>query len=116
MFTINTNISALDIPHDFKEKLTDVVAKSLGKPKHYVAVQLNFGQVISFGGSDAPAALCELVSIGCLSVELNKKHSKNIMEFLDKALALHKSRIYIIFKDIPKGEIGFENTTFDDLL
>lgn len=116
VFTINTNVPAKDVPTNFKEKATDVIAKSLGKPKAYVAIHLNPGQDISFGGTNEPAALCDLVSIGCLSVDSNKKHSKNIMEFLNQTLKISGSRIYISFKNTPKGDIGFDNTTFDDLL
>lgn len=113
--TINTNVSAADIPKDFKNLATQVVAKSLGKPASYVAIHVNAGQDMSFGGTDKPTALCELVSIGALSVDSNKKHSLAIMELLETTLKVPPSRVYIVFKDTPKGDIGFNRTTFDDL-
>lgn len=114
VFTINTNVK--QVADDFKAKATAVVAKSLGKPASYVAVHVNPGQSISFGGTDEPAALCDLVSIGALSVEANKKHSKALMDLLERELKVPPSRTYISFKNMSKGDIGFECTTFDDLL
>lgn len=116
VLTIHTNVGADKVPSDFKKQATDIIAKSLGKPQAYVAVHVNPSQNISFGGSDEPAALCDLVSIGCLSVESNKKHSKNIMEYLTSSLGVSASRIYISFHNTPKGDIGYQNTTFDDLI
>lgn len=95
---------------------TDVVAKSLGKPASYVSVQLNTNQKLSFAGTKEPAAMCELTSIGSLSVELNKQHSKAIMEFLQKTLGVPPTRIYINFHNANKGDVGFNNTTFDSLI
>lgn len=116
ILTINTNVKASEVPSDFKSKATDLVAKSLSKPSSYIAVHVNPGQDISFGGSDEPAALCDLISIGSLSVESNKKHSKAIMEFLESALKVKSSRTYISFKNEDKANVGFQKTTFHDLL
>lgn len=114
VLTVNTNVS--QVPADFKQKATEVVANSLGKPASYVAVQVNPGQNISFGGTDEPAALCDLVSIGALSASSNKKHSKAIMDFLEQALNVKPTRVYISFHNAPKEDIGFNGTTFADLL
>lgn len=116
VLTVNTNVSSSKVPKDFKSKATDVVAQSLGKPASYVAIHVNASQDISFGGSDEPTALCELMSIGALSTSSNKKHSKNIMGLLKESLGIEPSRIYITFSDANKSNIGFNGTTFDDLL
>lgn len=115
-FTINTNVDAKKVPANFKSLATQVIAKSLGKPVEYIAVHVNTNQDISFGDTEEPAALCDLVSIGALSVDSNKKHSKAIMDFLFLHLGIPKSRIYITFKNTPKGDIGYDGTTFDDLM
>lgn len=116
VLTVNTNVSSEKVPADFKTQATEVIAKSLGKPASYIAIQVNAGRDISFGGTDEPAALCDLVSIGALSKESNKKHSKAIMALLEKALKVPPSRTYISFKNTDKADIGFNGTTFDDLL
>lgn len=114
VFTVNTNVT--DVPSDFKKVATDVIAKSLGKPVSYIAVHVNTGQNMSFGGTDEPTAMCDLVSIGALSVEANKKHSKALMELLEQKLKISQSRIYISFHNMNKADIGFKGTTFDDFL
>mgnify|MGYP000957064648 CR=1 FL=1 len=116
VFTLNTNVSSAQLPAGLKDQLTDAIAKSLGKPKAYIAVQVNAGQDISFGGSEEPAALCDLVSIGALSTESNKKHAKLIMQTLQEALKVSPQRTYISFKNMNKADIGFSSTTFDELL
>ena len=114
VFTVATNLK--EVPADFKALATDVIAKSLGKPAAYIAVHVCAGQDISFGGTNEPAALCDLVSIGSISTESNKKHSKALMQLIGKTLKVSPSRIYISFKNANKADIGFNETTFDDLL
>lgn len=114
VLTVNTNVK--HVPADFKKRATEIVAKSLGKPASYVAIHVKPGEDISFGGTDEPAALCDLVSIGALSAASNKKHSKAIMDFLSETLKVDSSRVYICFKNTPKEDIGFNGTTFADLL
>jgi phenylpyruvate tautomerase len=114
VFVINTNVK--DVPANFKSLATEAVAKTLGKPVSYVAVQVNAGQNLSFGGTDEPAALCDLMSIGALSVESNKKHSKALMELLGKQLSIKPSRIYLSFHNANKADVGYNETTFDDLI
>lgn len=114
VFQVNTNVK--EVPADFKKLATDVIAKSLGKPVAYIAVQVNANQDLCFGGTNEPAALCELTSIGALSTESNKKHSKALMELLEQKLSIRPNRVYITFRNTPKADIGYDRTTFDDLL
>lgn len=114
VFTINTNVS--QVPSDFKNKAANAVAATLGKPLSYVAVQINSGQNISFGGTEKPVALCELMSIGALSTSSNKKHANTLMTLLEKELGISPSRTYITFTDADKANIGFNKTTFHDLI
>lgn len=114
VFTVNTNVQ--QVPADFKKLATETLAKSLGKPVSYIAVQVNAKQDLSFGGTDEPAAVCDLVSIGALSKDSNKKHSKALMELMEQKLGVPPTRVYISFHNTNKADIGFDKTTFDDLL
>lgn len=113
VFTLNTNVK--DVPSDFHSKALDVLAKTLGKPKSYIAIHVNTGQNITFGGTSEPAALCDLGSIGQVSVSSNKKHSKAIMDLLGE-LGIKADRIYINFHNLDKAYVGYNGTTFDDLI
>lgn len=113
VFTLNTNVK--DVPSDFHSKALNVLAETLTKPKSYIAIHVNAGQNITFGGSSEPAALCDLGSIGQISTERNKKHSKAIMQLLGE-LGIKPDRIYISFHNLDKAYVGYNNTTFDDLI
>lgn len=114
VFVVNTNVS--QVPDNFKQLATDVIAKSLSKPVSYIAVQVNAKQDLCFGGTNEPAALCELTSIGALSVEANKRHSKALMDLLKQQLKVEPSRAYITFRNTASSDIGYSGTTFADLM
>lgn len=116
VLTVCTNVAAAKVPADFKAKATDVLAKSLGKPASYIAIHILADQDISFGGTTEPAALCTLMSIGALGEELNKKHSKVIMDLLGKSLNIDPARSYITFQNENKANVGYDGTTFADLI
>lgn len=54
---------------------------------------------ISFGGNEQPAAYGELVSIGGLSPDVNKKLSAAIASILETKLSVPKSRFFLKFYD-----------------
>nr|ABK23881.1 unknown [Picea sitchensis]ACN40205.1 unknown [Picea sitchensis] len=88
------------------------VAKIIGKPEAYVMVQLKGSVAISFGGTEEPAAYGELVSIGGLGSDTNKKLSAAIATILDTKLKVPKSRFYIKFYDVKRSDFGWNGTTF----
>ena len=112
---VNTNIPKEKITEQFTLSLTDVLAKTLSKPKDYCAVHILPGQMISFGGTNEPCAYVSLMSIGRLGVEENKKHSHALMGALEK-LGIPSSRIYIYFQDALPFEVGYNKTTFAEIL
>lgn len=54
---------------------------------------------IAFGGTEEPAAYGEVVSIGGLNSDVNKKLSAAIAEVLEAKLSVPKSRFYLKFYD-----------------
>jgi hypothetical protein len=54
---------------------------------------------MSFGGTQEPAAYGELVSIGGLNPEVNKKLSAGIASILESKLSIPKSRFFLKFHD-----------------
>ena len=71
---------------------------------------------MSWGGSNAPAAQASLMSIGCLGTEENKKHSKCIFELISKELNIPPDRMYITYTNAPSSAVGYNGTTFHDIL
>ncbi|NXL20398.1 MIF factor, partial [Setophaga kirtlandii] len=111
-FIVNTNISKDKIPESFAGELTQHLSKALGKPAQYLAIQISPGQVMSFGGSTDPCAMCFLYSIGKIGEQENRVYSKLLCELMSKQLKIPSDRIYISFFDLSAANVGWNNTTF----
>ncbi|CAG9104034.1 unnamed protein product [Plutella xylostella] len=114
-FRIETNLSKSKVPQDFVTKAIPVLAKALGKPEAYCVVSVIPDTIMSFGGSTEPCAIANLMSIGSLGVEQNKKHAKALFELVEKELGISNDRMYITFQDEPTGNVGFKGTTFHSI-
>lgn len=53
---------------------------------------------MSFGGTKAPCAIANLMSIGALGVEQNKKHAKVLYEVIEKELGVPSDRYFLKLK------------------
>lgn len=60
---------------------------------------------IAFGGTEEPAAYGELVSIGGLNADVNKKLSAEVAGILENKLSVPKSRFFLKFYDTKASEI-----------
>ncbi|XP_072289769.1 macrophage migration inhibitory factor [Eucyclogobius newberryi] len=112
MFVINTNVARGDVPDALLSEATEELAKAMGKPAQYIAVQVNPDQMMRFGNKGDPCALCSLHSIGKISGALNKQYSKLLCGLLDKHLGIAAERIYINFVDMDAANVAWNNTTF----
>ena len=89
----NVNLDGVDTSAILSEA-TSTVAKIIGKPEAYVMIVLKGSVPISFGGTEQPAAYAELVSIGGLNPDVNKKLSAAIAAILETKLSVPKSRFF----------------------
>ncbi|KFV98064.1 Macrophage migration inhibitory factor, partial [Eurypyga helias] len=69
---VNTNISKDKVPESFTGELTQQLSKAMGKPTQYLAIQVSPDQVMSFGGSTDPCAMCFLYRISMIGEHENK--------------------------------------------
>jgi len=86
-------------------------AECLGKPEEYVAVMALDGMDIVFGGSDAPCALCSVVSMGSINLKNNKALSAELCELLGE-FGVAGTRVYITFDDYAPENLGYDSATF----
>ncbi|XP_041971649.1 macrophage migration inhibitory factor-like [Aricia agestis] len=112
---IETNLPRSKIPQNFVTKAVPILAQALGKPEQYCVVSVCPDSLMSFGGSTEPCAIANLMSIGALGVEQNKKHAKVLYDLIEKELGVSKSRMYITFQDEPTANVGYNGTTFHAL-
>ncbi|KAJ0002416.1 hypothetical protein NQD34_007565 [Periophthalmus magnuspinnatus] len=112
MCVVHTNVARSEVPDAFLSEATEELAKAMGKPIQYIAVQVNPDQMMMFGNKGDPCALCSLHSIGKISGAQNKQYSKLLCGLLKKHLGVAPERIYINFVDMDAANVGWNNTTF----
>ncbi|GFP92784.1 macrophage migration inhibitory factor homolog [Phtheirospermum japonicum] len=90
---LSTNVSLEGVDTSaILSEASSAVAKIIGKPEAYVMIVLKGSVPIAFGGTEQPAAYGELVSIGGLTSDVNKKLSAAIANVLENKLSIPKSR------------------------
>ncbi|KAJ8425715.1 hypothetical protein Cgig2_009486 [Carnegiea gigantea] len=96
----NVNLDGVDTSAILAEA-SSTVAKIIGKPEASgLRALVNKGSVpMAFGGTEQPAAYGELVSIGGLNPDTNKKLSAAIAAILETKLSVPKSRYFLKFYD-----------------
>nr|XP_056715638.1 macrophage migration inhibitory factor [Euleptes europaea] len=112
MLVINTNVDSGAVPASLPGELTQQLAKATGKPTQYIAVHIVPGQLMTFGGSADPCALCSLHSIGKIGGPQNKAYSKLVCDLLTKNLQIPADRVYINYYDMNPSNVGWNGSTF----
>ncbi|XP_039129392.1 LOW QUALITY PROTEIN: macrophage migration inhibitory factor homolog [Dioscorea cayenensis subsp. rotundata] len=110
---LSTNVSVEGIDtSSILSEASKTVAKLIGKPEAYVMIVLKGSVPMSFGGTQEPAAYGELVSIGGLTPDVNKKLSAAIAAILETKLSVPKSRFFLKFYDTKGSNFGWNGGTF----
>ncbi|GFQ08833.1 macrophage migration inhibitory factor homolog, partial [Phtheirospermum japonicum] len=110
---LSTNVSLEGVDTSaILSEASSAVAKIIGKPEAYVMIVLKGSVPIAFGGTEQPAAYGELVSIGGLTSDVNKKLSAAIANVLENKLSIPKSRFYLKFYDTKGSNFGWNGSTF----
>ena len=76
-----------------------------------IAVSIRDKEDIIFGGSDAPAALGCVYSLGSISMESNGAMMKSFAEHLGP-FGVPADRMYVNFFDMPRANVGWNGKTF----
>ncbi|OWK60250.1 Macrophage migration inhibitory factor [Lonchura striata] len=112
MFAIHTNVCKDAVPDSLLGDLTQQLAKATGKPAQYIAVHIIPDQMMSFGGSTDPCALCSLYSIGKIGGQQNKTYTKMLCDLISKHLHVSADRVYINYFDMNAANVGWNGSTF----
>ncbi|NXW80479.1 MIF factor, partial [Hirundo rustica] len=116
-FIVNTNINKDKVPESFAGELAQQLPKALGKQHsvslpQYIAVHIIPDQMMSFGGSTDPCALCSLYSIGKIGGQQNKTYTKMLCDLISKHLHVSADRVYINYFDMNAANVGWNGSTF----
>jgi len=108
---LTTNLDLKDKKVEIMKAISKAIQKNTGKPEAYIAVCINDNASLIWAGSDAPAALGTMYSIGAISVTSNGGITKDVTELLEP-FGLAADRIYLTFFDIPRANCGWNKATF----
>ena len=97
---------------DTLKALSAALASATGKPESYVLVALTTDVPLSFGGTEAPAALGDLVSIGAIGGAKNAAITKGIADVVSAKLGVDAGRFYLTFRDAARTDVGWNGATF----
>ncbi|KAL3531637.1 hypothetical protein ACH5RR_005158 [Cinchona calisaya] len=86
----NVNLDRVDLDPIFSEA-TKTVAAIIGKPETYVMIVFKGSVPMSFGGTEQLTAYGDLVSIGGLNPDVNKKLNAAISNIIETKLNVPKS-------------------------
>ncbi|CAB01412.1 MIF-like protein mif-2 [Caenorhabditis elegans] len=111
MVRVATNLPNEKVPVDFEIRLTDLLARSMGKPRERIAVEIAAGARLVHGATHDPVTVISIKSIGAVSAEDNIRNTAAITEFCGKELGLPKDKVVITFHDLPPATVGFNGTT-----
>lgn len=107
---LHTNVRLADKAAFLRAASRTVVAAT-GKPESYVAVCVHDGADLLWGGSDAPAAIGCLYSIGAVNKENNGRLMRELGALLGEA-GMPADRTYVNFFDVPRENVGWNGATF----
>ncbi|CAG8505211.1 10451_t:CDS:2 [Ambispora gerdemannii] len=96
---VKTNVKIQDHTK-FLKSLNDLSVKLLKKPNSYISVSLQDDVSLLFAGTDSPAYVVHVNSLGTFdNSEYNKEISKQYSEFLQQELGATSDRGYIFMND-----------------
>lgn len=116
VFEMQTNLRLSQIPANFNQKATDLIAECFEKDKTIIMCSIIANQLITFGGtSNEPGALIIVRNVGEVSVEKNRESCKKLYSFLQTELALSPTRVLIKFEDIDPQKVAMNSQLFSDM-
>ncbi|XP_071790104.1 macrophage migration inhibitory factor-like [Asterias amurensis] len=110
LLEIRTNVKKQNIPGDFLQTASKTFQETIDKPMQYIAVIVRPDEMMSFGGSTEPCAMVDFISAGKIGGEENKNYSKAIAALMEK-LGVPSDRMYIIFTDLARDNVGYKGST-----
>ncbi|WKY12023.1 hypothetical protein Q1695_003522 [Nippostrongylus brasiliensis] len=111
MVRVATNLPDKDVPANFEERLTDLLAESMNKPKSRILIEVYAGQRMTHGGSRNPVVAFKIESIGSLSAEDNIRHTEKITHLCQEVFHVPKDKVVISYFDMKPIHVGFNGTT-----
>lgn len=110
LLEIITN-TVVDSEQVIATRASKLTAELLAKPESYVMVRIQTEQSLLFAGSNEPAALVQLKSLG-LPEKNTAELSASICDFISSEFYIDSARIYIEFSNPERHMWGWDKRTF----
>ncbi len=94
-----------------QDRFSSIIEEVLHKPKDFIMIIVDDEKPIRFGGSDEPALLLEVKSIG-LPGDSPSRLSRELCRAAEHLVSVPQNRIYIEFRDVPRDQWGWDGSTF----
>lgn len=112
LLELRTNLPLSELHQaTFSATFSAAAAELLDKSESYVMVIVEAGLNIRFAGTETPAAMLTVKSLGLPN--RTNEYSAALCDLLAKELGLDPARIYIEFADPPRSHWGWNGGTFD---
>jgi len=99
--TVETNLSASQLPTDLAAKVSQLVAQVLNKSLERISVTVHAGLNMARNGSTDPTITVHLWSMNVFSEELNPVYSEKIFNFFQQEIpSVPSNRIAMLFHAI----------------
>ncbi|KIH59268.1 macrophage migration inhibitory factor [Ancylostoma duodenale] len=82
MVRVATNLPDKDVPTDFEEHLTDLLAESLNRPRKNFFIELLTGQRITHGASRSPVAVIKVGSIFFAELSCSQRFVQRLVSLI----------------------------------
>jgi phenylpyruvate tautomerase PptA (4-oxalocrotonate tautomerase family) len=88
------------------------LARELGKPEHYVMTMFQPAEAMTMSGTDDPACLVEIRSVGAITPPQAKAMSEAMGRLIEQHLGVASDRVYINFEAVAGAMWGYDGRTF----
>jgi len=107
IITVETNLSANQLPGDFLPTLSAFSAETLDKPEQRISISLHTDRQLLRGGSPAPMMLIQIAAIDVISsAEHNSIHTPKFFKFVEQKTGLPADRIMVLFYPLNGWQVG----------
>ncbi|KAF0774186.1 macrophage migration inhibitory factor-like [Aphis craccivora] len=115
-YTIDTNLTASQVPDGFLSGTSDFLCALFNRPKKVIMGQLRSGQEFDFSGSTDPCVVMNLTRGSlkpgtAIDEEVIERYVAAISEYLQNTLGVQKSRIMVFYYEHDMALIGNNGRT-----
>ena len=113
LLTVRTNASVDEAKANaLLEACSSQLASELGKPEHYVMTLFQPAEAMTMSGSNEPACLLEVRSVGTITADQARSISGSLARLIGEHIGVPSGRVYVNFEAVAGAMWGYDGRTF----